>query len=193
MVGLRKHDLGKEYDGNTTYSLRRNKMKVAFIDRDGTINKDYEDGDWKYISEPEIISGSIEALRVMKSRGYEIIVITNQYILNDGIITLNQYNEFTDKLIKVLNSYKIDILDIFYCPHSLNENCNCCKPKTGLIQMALKKYPTIDLTKSFFVGDALCDVELGNRLGIKTFGINVKSKLFNYIELNSLYNIIIYL
>ena len=59
--------------------------------------------------------------------------------------------------------------------------------------MAFKKYPTIDLYKSFVGGDSLCDVELGNRLGIKTFGINVKSKLFSYIELNSLQNIIRYL
>ncbi|MGH4120347.1 hypothetical protein [Clostridium sp.] len=42
--------------------LRRDKKKVAFIDRDGTINSDYEDKDWKHISEPEIITGSMAAL-----------------------------------------------------------------------------------------------------------------------------------
>lgn len=168
-------------------------MKVAFVDRDGTINKDYEDENWRYIFEPEIISGSIEALMEMQNEGYKIIIITNQYMINDKIITLNQYNQFTNKLIKILNDNGINIFDIFYCPHSIKENCNCCKPKTGLIEEALKKYPQINLSKSFFVGDSLCDVELGNRLKIKTFGINVKSSLFNYIKLNSLTDIIRYL
>ena len=165
-------------------------MKVAFVDRDGTINKDYKDETWGYIKEPEFISDSLETLKEIRNRSYQIIIITNQYIINDGIITLDQYNEFTNRLIKGLREYGIEILDIFYCPHSLNENCNCCKPKVGLIDLALKKYPQIDLKKSFLVGDSLCDIELGNKVGIKTFGINVKSELFNYTELNFFLDII---
>jgi D-glycero-D-manno-heptose 1,7-bisphosphate phosphatase len=168
-------------------------MKIAFVDRDGTINIDYEDDEWRDIDKPILIHGSLEGLKEIRKKGYEIIIITNQYMINDGIITLKQYNEFTNKLLEILNSSGINILDIFYCPHSLNENCNCRKPKTGLVDMALKKYPQIDLNKSFFVGDSLCDIELGNGLGIRTFGINVKSQVFNYIELKSLHNIIKYL
>lgn len=168
-------------------------MKAAFVDRDGTINYDYEDEAWRYISEPQFIDGSIEALKEIQNNGYEIIIITNQYMINDGIITLNQYNKFTDKLVNELNGKGVNILDIFYCPHSLKENCNCCKPRTGMVETALKKYPEINLKQSFLVGDSLCDIELGNRLGITTFGINIRSKVFNYVKLDSLSNIIQYL
>lgn len=161
-------------------------MKVAFIDRDGTINKDYPDDDWRYINEPEFLDGSLIALKDIRQKGYQIIIITNQYLINDGIITLSQYKEFTQRLIHQLNINEMDILDIFYCPHSKKENCNCFKPKTGLLEMAINKYPDIDLSKSFFIGDSLSDVELGNKLGIKTFGINIKSGIFNYISVESL-------
>ena len=168
-------------------------MNVAFVDRDGTIINDYENDEWRYIDTPVFIHGSLEGLKEIRKKGYQVIIITNQYLINDGIITLSQYKIFTERFIHELNKSGINTLDIFYCPHSIKENCNCFKPKTGLIDMAFKKYPTIDLSKSFVVGDSLCDVELGNRLGIKTFGINVKSKIFSYIELNSLQNIIRYL
>lgn len=63
-------------------------MKVAFLDRDGTIIEDYEDEKWKYVKEPVFIEGAIKALKAMKEKGYEIIIITNQYLINEGIITL---------------------------------------------------------------------------------------------------------
>ena len=168
-------------------------MKVAFVDRDGTINNDYEDYEWKYVNSPVFIDGSLKALNEIKERGYKIIIITNQYLINDGIITLTQYKEFTDNLIKELKNNGIDILDISYCPHSRNENCNCFKPKTGLIDIILKKYPDIELDKSFLVGDSICDVELGNKFNITTFGININSLVFNYIRVNSLLDTIKYL
>ena len=161
-------------------------MNVAFIDRDGTINMDYPDEVWRYINEPELLDGSLTALQNIRLKGYKIIIITNQYLLNDGIITLSQFNTFTERLIQQLNSNGVDILDIFYCPHSKKENCNCFKPKKGLIEMAINKYPDIELNKSFIVGDSISDVELGNKLGIRTFGINVDSRNFNYIKIKSL-------
>ncbi len=168
-------------------------MKVAFVDRDGTINKDYPDHIWRNICQPEFLDGSLEGLKGIREKGYEIIIITNQYLINDGTITLSQYISFTEKLLQFLNSNGIDILDIFYCRHSKIENCNCFKPKTGLIDMALKKYPDIKLDKSFIVGDSICDIELGNKFGIKTFGININSELFDYISIKSILDTIEYL
>jgi D-glycero-D-manno-heptose 1,7-bisphosphate phosphatase len=161
-------------------------MKIAFLDRDGTINKDYQDDEWKNIYNPEFLKGSLEALRVIREKGFQIIIITNQYLINDGVITLSQYKMFTEKLIKIVNEQGVKILDIFYCPHSKKENCNCSKPKTGLIDNALKKYPNIELDKSFIVGDSIVDMELGNKLGIRTFGINVNSEILSYIPVSSL-------
>lgn len=167
-------------------------IKIAFIDRDGTINRDYPDEEWKYVDEPELLDGALTALKDIRQKGYQIIIITNQYLINDGIITLSQYRAFTERLVYQLNINGIDILDIFYCPHSKQENCNCFKPNTGLVEKAIKKYPDIDLGKSFVIGDDLSDVELGNRLDVRTFGINIESAIFNYISVGSLLDVIKY-
>jgi len=56
-----------------------------------------------------LIDGSLEALKVHRRRGYQIIIITNQYLINEGIITLSQYREFTDKLLSILGLPKLHI------------------------------------------------------------------------------------
>lgn len=165
-------------------------MKVAFLDRDGTIIEDYEDETWRNVTEPVFINGSIDALKEIKLNGYEIIVITNQYLINEKIITLEKYHDFTKKIVKRINDNEIEILDIFYCPHSKKENCSCMKPKDGLIKMALEKYPEINLKECFIVGDSLCDIELGEKLGIKTFGIGIEEIEGKTIRVNSLSDIV---
>lgn len=167
-------------------------MKVAFLDRDGTIIEDYEDEMWRNVMDPVFIDGSIDALKIIKEKGYEIIIITNQYLIDEKIITLSQYKNFTQKFINKLKDNGVEILDIFYCPHSREKDCSCMKPKDGLIKSALEKYPTIDLQNSFIAGDSLCDIELGRNLGIKTFGIGLESRE-GVLNIDSLKDIVKYL
>ncbi len=104
---------------------------VAFLDRDGTIIKDYPDsmrGDIKF---PEFLEGLIEVLQRIKNIDFEIIIITNQYLIGEGIVTLEGYQNFNNLFLKTLNQNGINVLDVFYCPHAKNQNCNCIKP--GLI------------------------------------------------------------
>ncbi len=168
-------------------------MKVAFLDRDGTIIQDYEDELWKDITEPVFINGSIEGLKKIKQKGYEIIIITNQYLIDEKIISIQRYKDFTNKFLKRIEDNGIEILDIFYCPHSRHRNCNCMKPKEGLIKMTLEKYSEIDLKDCFIVGDSLCDVELGEKLGIKTFGIGLGKREGKTIIIDSLKDVIRYI
>ena len=148
-------------------------MKVAFLDRDGTINKDYPDQKWKNIKEPELIDGSIEGIKKLIRLGYSIIIITNQYIINDGIITLNDYKIFSNKLLSIFKENDIEILDIYYCPHNDEDNCNCKKPKPGMILKALNNYD-IDLNSSIYCGDSRADYLLATYFNIDFFGINYK-------------------
>lgn len=149
-------------------------MKIAFLDRDGTIVRDYADDDWKGIIVPEILEGAIEGMLQLNQRGYKIIIITNQYIINDGIISIDQYNEFTVNLKEIFEKNDVEVLDIFYCPHSTNENCECKKPKVGMVQMALEKYPLIDLSKSLLIGDSKADEELAINVNLKFYKIGIK-------------------
>ena len=88
-------------------------MKVAFLDRDGTINRDYPDDIWIRIQDPEILPGAIQGMKYLKEKGYEIIIVTNQYIIGEGIISIEQYHEFNRKLLALLIENDISILDVF--------------------------------------------------------------------------------
>ena len=148
-------------------------MTVAFLDRYGTIIKDYPDKEQANVKLPEFLEGSIEALKYIKNNGFEIIIITNQYLIGEAIITLEDYRKFNDLFLKTLKQQDISVLDVFYCPHARNQNCDCIKPKPGLINQAITKYPDVDLSQSFYVGDSSCDMELANKFDLKFYGINM--------------------
>ena len=163
--------------------------KIAFLDRDGTINKDYNDNDWKYMECPEILDGNIEGLKMIRNLGYELIIITNQYIIADGIIDEQKYVVFTKKLVEILKNEGIDILKIYYCPHNESNNCNCKKQKTGMIDNALNDYD-IDLVNSFYAGDSYGDYELAKKFNLDFYGIKGKNdnEIFRFNNLLEVIN-----
>jgi D-glycero-D-manno-heptose 1,7-bisphosphate phosphatase len=150
-------------------------MKVAFLDRDGTIVSDYPDDFWHTVREPEFLPGAIEALAALRHKGYQIIIVSNQYLIDEGLITQEQYDTFSARMLKVLATHGIQVLDIFYCPHRRDSGYACMKPKPGMIEAALTRHPSIDLSQSFLAGDSPCDVELAERIGLRAFSIGFES------------------
>lgn len=147
-------------------------MKIAFLDRDGTINLDYPDMDWKNIENPVLLEGAITGMKYLREKGFEIIIVSNQYIIGEGIITFEQFNSFHNQLLKILENNNIRVLDSFICPHSRIDDCECCKPKPGLILQAIKKYTDIDLSESIMCGDSMSDLKCAEAMGLKFYGIN---------------------
>ncbi len=141
--------------------------KAVFLDRDGTINED----NLNYIkswNEFRFLPKSKSAIRQLNRAGYLIIVITNQAGVAKGLYTEQTLNEINEKMQKELELADAHVDAIYYCPHGKEENCNCRKPKTGLIERAVKKHK-IDLEKSWIVGDSLKhDIPLGKSAGMKT-------------------------
>lgn len=150
------------------------KLKIAFFDRDGTIIEDYPDEEWSSITQPDFLPGSIETLQQVIQKGYKIIIITNQYLINEGYISIKQYEMINKKMLEELTRHEVEILDVFYCPHGRQEGCTCCKPQTGMIRNAIEKYPAIELGESFIIGDSIVDMELARQMNMVGFGINVK-------------------
>ena len=161
-------------------------LKAAFIDRDGTIAYDYPDEEWANVQEPVLLPHAIDVLKRLCGAGYKIIIITNQYIIGEGYITEQQYQEYNEKLLKILKESGISVLDVFYCPHSRQDNCDCIKPKAGLIKAALDKYPTINLDESFVVGDSICDAEFAKNTGIASYGIGFDYDYDKFTRINCL-------
>ena len=154
---------------------------IAFIDRDGTISKEYSDNEWRNITTPILLNGTIEGLKKIIDGGYEIIILTNQNLISDGIITEEQFKKYNDKLIQILSQNGISILKTYYCPHNDDDNCNCKKPKTGMIDVALEDF-NIDIKNSFYIGDSYSDYKLAKKFNLKFYGIKGKNNddIFKY-------------
>ncbi len=151
-------------------------MKVAFLDRDGTIIRDYPDEDWRSAREPEFLPGAMDAMARLLALRYDLIVVTNQYLIGEGVLSLQEYHSFDRKFQNALAANGVRVLDTFFCPHARWEGCGCCKPKPGMIQQAMAKHPDIDLSQSFLVGDSAADAGLSAAFGLPFFGIGLPVK-----------------
>ena len=140
--------------------------KIAFLDRDGTISKEYSDEEWKNINTTILLNNTVKGLKIIKDLGYDIIVLTNQNLIADGIISFKQYEDYNNKLICILEDNNISILKTYCCPHNDLDNCNCKKPKTGMIDLCLDEY-NIDLSNSLYIGDSYSDYNLAMKFNIR--------------------------
>jgi D-glycero-D-manno-heptose 1,7-bisphosphate phosphatase len=138
-------------------------MKVAFLDRDGVINKDA--GYTYKIDDFEFIDGCIDALKTIQEKNYQIIIVTNQSGIGRGYYSEAAYQKLTCWYCKQLLNQGITITDVFHCPHSPEDLCACRKPKEGLFLQAAKKY-SIDFSNSFMVGDKVSDLQAAHAAGI---------------------------
>ncbi|ETO95215.1 polynucleotide kinase 3 phosphatase [Lachnoanaerobaculum sp. MSX33] len=154
----------------------KNKQRAIFIDRDGTIN--VSKGFISKADDLELIPGSIEAIKAINKSGALAIVITNQPVIARGECSFEELHNIHNKLKTILGEKGAFVDDIFYCPHhpdkgfegevpELKFDCECRKPKTGMIDEAVKKY-NIDLSKSYMVGDSTMDLETARNAGVKS-------------------------
>jgi D,D-heptose 1,7-bisphosphate phosphatase len=165
------------------------KQKAVFLDRDGTINVLIEND---FVTKPEqleLIDGSAQAIKKINNLGFLAIVITNQPVIARGEVDFQTLDLIHMKMETDLGKHGAYIDDLFYCPHHPDKgfagerpeykiDCDCRKPKPGMIFKAAKKY-NIDLAQSYMVGDDRRDVKAGINAGcIPVFltGGNEKTK-----------------
>lgn len=140
--------------------------KAVFLDRDGVINRRRDDY-VKSLEELEICPGVEEGILKLKKSGFLVIVITNQSVINRGIINLEKLNEIHSEIQKKLIKKDTKIDKFYFCPHRPDEKCNCRKPKSGLIIQAIKDF-SINPSESWMVGDSLTDIQAGENAGCNT-------------------------
>ena len=141
------------------------KNKAIFLDRDGTIIRQVD----------ELIQGeqllllpkAADAIKRFNQLGYLCVVVTNQPIIQKGLITLKEAEQLNELLIKKLSQIGAHIDAVYMSPHSYPSTCSCRKPAIGMIRRAQKKF-NIDLNKSFMIGDSTRDVATGVNAGTKT-------------------------
>lgn len=140
--------------------------RFVLIDRDGTLIVERH-----YLSDPkdvELIPGVAEGLRQLREKGFGLIVITNQSGLGRGFFDQVCLNLIHKRMCELLAAEGVYLDGIYVCPHIPEDNCLCRKPRTGLVELAVKEF-NVDLQASFVIGDKLSDIELGKRIGATTF------------------------
>ena len=157
----------------------RKERPMIFLDRDGVINID--SGHINNIDSFILLDGVVEAIRKLNSLGVWLVVVTNQPVIARGDLTTSGLNEIHCHLESILAKEGAYINEIYFCPHhperghlgeipSLKIHCNCRKPNTGLLESAVKKYPS-DLSRSILLGDSIRDQQTAKRFGIEFIGI----------------------
>lgn len=144
--------------------------RAVFLDRDGVLNRAIRvTGRARppaSLDELEILPGVPEALRALRARGYALIVVTNQPDVARG----TQTREMVERLNATLAGC-LPLDEILVCYHDDKDDCECRKPRPGLLQQAAHEHG-IDLTASFIVGDRWRDIEAGYRAGCRTILID---------------------
>jgi len=142
-------------------------MRVVFLDRDGTIIVEPPDEQIDSLEKLELIPGVIEGLRLLRDRGFELVLVTNQEGLGTDRFPQASFDAPQKKLLGILQGEGITFSHVLVCPHTQADQCDCRKPKAGLVANYLKA-KTLDLGRTFVIGDRETDVQFGKNLGCKT-------------------------
>lgn len=153
-----------------------NTQRAIFLDRDGTIN--VLKGFLSRAEDFELLPNVVEAIRKINGSEYLAIVATNQPVIARGECTFKELENIHKKLETDLGKEGAFVNDIFFCPHhpdkgyegevpQLKMDCDCRKPKIGMLNKAAKKY-NIDLSNSWYIGDTTVDIQTGCNAGMKT-------------------------
>jgi D-glycero-D-manno-heptose 1,7-bisphosphate phosphatase len=140
--------------------------RAVFLDRDGVLNRAIVRNGLPYppkdLTELEILPQVSEALQVLKSAGFDLIVITNQPDVARGTTKREVVNAINNRL-----RAELPLDEVVACFHDDGDNCDCRKPKPGML-LRMEKERGIELSRSFLVGDRWRDIEAGIAAGCRT-------------------------
>lgn len=146
-------------------------IKAVFLDRDGTVNE--EVGYLRDLGELRLIPGAGAAIKRLNDADFKVVLVTNQSGVARGYFPEALVHEAHERLGELLRSEGARINAVYYCPHHPSAgnsrytvDCDCRKPKTGLIDRAVKEL-AIDVEHAYMVGDKWSDVELAQRARVR--------------------------
>jgi len=138
---------------------------AIFLDRDGVLIENRSDyvRDW---SQVKIIPEAIHALSHTPVNHYKIVIVTNQSAVGRGLVLLKNAEEINRRLIDLIHHQGGQVDGVYMCPHKPDDYCGCRKPKPGLLLQAAKDL-SLDLQRSWMIGDAWSDLQAGQRADVR--------------------------
>jgi D-glycero-D-manno-heptose 1,7-bisphosphate phosphatase len=135
---------------------------AVFLDRDGTISEDV--GYLNDVSQFRMFPFAAGAIRRLNDANLPVIVVTNQSGVGRGFFAESMVQTVHREMVQQLAAAGAHLTAIYYCPHTSEDECECRKPKPGMIRQAASEHG-VDLARSFVVGDRYGDVELAQANG----------------------------
>jgi len=145
-------------------------INVLFIDRDGTLIEEPDDNQVDALHKIRLVTDVIPALRELADAGYRFVMVSNQDGLGTDSFPMENFQICQDHVVALFESQGVSFDEVFICPHFDADNCECRKPRTGLLTRYLAAND-IDLARSAVIGDRDTDIELGERIGLRSFRI----------------------
>jgi len=143
---------------------------AVFLDRDGTIAE--EVGYLNHPSRFRMFPFVAAAIRRLNEAGFPVVVVTNQSGVGRGYFPESLVRSVNEMMKEELAAVGARIDAIHYCPHTSADRCDCRKPRPGLLERAAREH-SLDLARSFVVGDRYGDIELARN--VRARGILVRT------------------
>lgn len=138
---------------------------AIFLDRDGVLIENRSDyiRNW---SQVRFFPDALEALSKTVIKNHKVVIVTNQSAVGRGLISLETANEINDQLVDFIKSHGGRVDAVYTCPHKPEDDCDCRKPKPGLLLRAADDL-SLDLRRSWMIGDAWSDLLAGQAAGVR--------------------------
>lgn len=152
-----------------------NMKKVIFLDRDGTLNHDR--GYTHKVEDYKLLEGVKEGLKRLADAGFSFVILTSQSGIGRGMYDESAYKKYVDHLLDDLKASNVHVAGVYHCPHHAEQgiggykvDCDCRKPKPGLLNKAEEELGPFDYKNSWSIGDAVRDLEASKakHAGIRT-------------------------
>jgi len=143
-------------------------MSAIFLDRDGVIIRKAPEGSYVTAwNEVQFLPGALEAIAAFSRHGRKVIIITNQRGIANGQIQQARLDDIHTKMKMAIEDRGGHIAAIYYCPHEKVKECDCRKPRPGMLLRAAQEHK-LRLRDCWMIGDAASDILAGQRAGCKT-------------------------
>ncbi|MGB5491211.1 MAG: bifunctional histidinol-phosphatase/imidazoleglycerol-phosphate dehydratase HisB [Woeseiaceae bacterium] len=146
-------------------------VKVLFIDRDGTLIEEPDDFQVDAVEKIRLVDEVIPSLLELSRHGYRFVMVSNQDGLGTDAFPQARFDACHTHTLQLFNSQGIDFDAVYICPHLPEDNCECRKPRPGLLTRYLAA-TNIDLAQSAVIGDRRTDMQLAERIGVRGLLVN---------------------